>query len=114
MTWRLTLDGQNFSNPIEWRDDQYDAGWEDDFFAIKGSGSFTFQGDAYQYIKSVYDAGYCSTIDVRIYLCGERFFDGLIFVSEGSYDLVKCTVNVAVADNSYLAIINNKRKQKYF
>ena len=112
--WRLTLDGQNFSNPIEWRDDQYEASWQDDFFAISGSGSFTFQGDAYAYIKGVYDAGYCTTIDARIYLCGERFYDGLIFVSEGSYDLVKCTVNVAISDNGYLAIINNKKKQKYF
>jgi len=114
MTWRITLDGQNLGDPVEWKDDSYTAGWSDDFFAISGAGSFTFINEAYDYIFSVYEASYCATIETRVYLDGEAFHDGLIFVSESVFDLVKRTVNVAVSDNGYLAILKNKRKQVYF
>ena len=114
MSWRITLDGQNLGDPIEWKQDSYTASWSDDFFAVSGSGSFTFAGEAYEYIKGIYDSGYCNTIESKIYICDSLFHTGLIFVSEASFDLIKCTVNVAVSDNGYLAILKNKRKQEYF
>ena len=114
MSWRITLDGQNLGSPVEWQSDGYAAQWDNDFFSVSGDGSFTFVDDAYKYIKGLYDTSYCSVIEAKVYICDELFHTGLIFISESVFDLIKCTVNCAVSDNGYLAIIKNKQRQQYF
>lgn len=113
MEYRLTLDGQNFT-PIEWRDGSFSAGWDDDVFYATGGASLNFSGEAYEYIYGVYTAGYCNTIECKVYYCDELLHTGLIFVSEAVFDLVKCLVNVAVSDDGYIARVKNKSDQKYY
>lgn len=113
MSFRLTLDGQNFT-PSDWKGVAFELGWVDEVFFVKGGGSLNFYGDAYEYIKSVYDSSYCGTIECDVYFCDELVHTGIIFVSEAVFDLVKCVVNVAVSDNGYIAKIKNKGEQKYY
>lgn len=113
MSFRLTLDGQNFT-PSDWKGVAFELGWVDEVFFVKGGGSLNFYGDAYDYIKSVYDSSYCGTIECDVYFCDELVHTGIIFVSEAVFDLVKCVVNVAVSDNGYIAKIKNKGEQKYY
>jgi len=111
--FRLTLDGQNFADPLEWQEFSIVKAWEDDVFQQTVELTYTFTGDGYAYIVEQYDAGFCGQIDVRIYICGEDKFNGKIFLSEIEIDRVRCQVVVSIANNNYNAFIKNKADQKY-
>ena len=113
MSYRLTLDGQNF-DPQEWKDTEFVTGWEDDVYSTKGNASLTFTGDAYAYLVGRYDASYCNTVECKIYICDELRHTGLIFLSEAQIDRIKCTISVSVSDVDWNALVKNKRKQVYY
>ena len=113
MIFRLTLDNLDFT-PIEWQQAEFVASWQDDVFTVTGSQSVTFEGEAYSYLRSQFDANYCGTIDCIIYISDSITHKGLIFLSEIEWDLIKCQANCSISDNGFLAIIENKKEQPYF
>lgn len=111
--FRLTLDGQNFT-PTEWREMSFLTGWEEDVYSTTGDLSYTFTGEAYDYLVGRYDLSYCNTVECKIYICDELRHTGLIFLSEADIDRKRCTINVAVSDNDWNALVKNKKKQVYY
>jgi len=111
--FRLTLDGQNFTDPLEWRDFSIVRAWEEDVFQKKVELSYTFIGDAYAYIVAQYETSFCGQIAVKIYVCEDEVFSGLMFLSEIDIDRVRCEVSAPISNDNYNAFIKNKADQKY-
>ena len=113
MTYKLTLNGNEYS-PIEWADTEFTAEWVDNFFIVSGDQSLTFDGEAYEYLRELFNANYCAVVDARVYIDDVLTHQGFVYLSEIQWDLIRCTANCAVSDNGYLAIIENKKDQKFY
>ena len=113
MIFKLIIDGVECM-PLDWASTEIIGSWDDDFFAITGSLSLNFEGDEYHYLRGIYETAYCSSLPTKLYIENILIHEGLMFLSEAEWDLIKCIVNVAISDNGYLATILNKGKQVYF
>jgi hypothetical protein len=114
MSFRITLDGQNLGDPQEWRELAIVSEWSDDIFTTTCSNTFTFAGEAYEYLIDLYDSAYCSVVVARIYVCDDLVHEGRLYLSEATIDRVQCTIRVNVSDIGWNAYIKNKAKQKFF
>jgi hypothetical protein len=116
--YRYYLDGTLYSDPIGW------DGWKTDLVRDDGlrgivereQGKVTFTGDAYAYILSRREEGFCASVTVIIEEDCSRSnnfiesFDGNIFLSDVEFDITNCSCDCELVDNSYFARINNNRQ----
>lgn len=78
------------------------------------NGSIDFYGGAYVYLRQLFNDGICNNVDVVITdSCADgspvNIFNGVIFISDIEWNLIKCSATVEIVDNSYIAkIYNNK------
>ena len=86
MSFRITLDGQNLGDPQEWRELAIVSEWSDDIFTTTCSNTFTFAGEAYEYLIDLYDSAYCSVVVARIYVCDDLVHEGRLYLSEATID----------------------------
>ena len=112
MTFKLLLDGTEYT-PFEWANTEFVREWEEDIFEYKMDTQYTFDGEAYKYIKSVFDGGFCDVVETKIYIDGSLEFVGNIFVSDCEFDLIKCTVSCPVSDANLATFIRTKQRQRY-
>jgi hypothetical protein len=111
--FRLTLDGQNFTDPVEWREFSIAKTWNDDVLLETAQLSYTFIKDAYDYILSVYEQGFCAQIDAKVYIRGTLRFRGKIFLSDIEIDRIKQTISATISNEDYNSYIKNKARQQY-
>ena len=110
------LDNTLFDNPNNWEELTESISYSSEVsgYIIEIKGGVNFYGGAYAYLRSVFEAGICESIDVKILdSCADgnykQIFEGLIFVSDIEWNLIKCTAAVQFVDNSYISkIYNNK------
>ena len=80
--------------------------------------TLTFYGDAFDTLIASYGAGFCNDHTIRIdESCDEgrsytTIYDGIIFISDCTFDYNNCTVEAKVQDNSFYAKINNNKSIK--
>ena len=113
MSFRLTLDGQNFPDPVEWQDTTITKEWNDDVFDVSADITYTFIGTGYDYLLAAYDDEFCSQVTAKIYICDELKYVGKIFLSEITVDRVRCEISATISDQGYRAFIKNKERQPY-
>jgi len=82
------------------------------------TGAIIFIGSDYDFLRALFDAGYCTDVDVDI----QYSEDGGLWVSKSKgiiklvavkWDLVKKQVECPVTDNSFLSKINNNKSIKF-
>ena len=84
------------------------------------TGSITFIGTDYDFLRALYDADYCQDVDIDIQYSadGGNFWQskvkGIIKLVGNNWDLIKRQVECPITDNSFLAKINNNRKTKFY
>ena len=116
--YKYQLDGTYYDDPLGW------SGWRTDLRRDDGlrgiieqqQGAVTFSGDAYSYIHTKREEGYCASIAVTIWEdCGHtgnytREFDGNIFLSDVVFNITHCRCECTLVDDSYFARIANNRQ----
>lgn len=116
---QIYLDGTLYENPNGWENLQDRVFYSEDIsgYVNELAGNLIFYGGAYAYLRSKFDTGICESVTVQINeACADsiykKIFDGLIFISDVEWNIVKCSATVQVVDNSYIAkIYNNKAIQ---
>jgi hypothetical protein len=82
------------------------------------TGSILFIGSDYDYLRGLYDGGYCTDVDIDIqYSVDGGFWEskskGIIKLVSLKWDLVKKQVEAPITDNSFLSKINNNKSIKF-
>lgn len=82
------------------------------------SGNLTFQGSDYDYLRSLYDANYCTDIpiDVQYSIDGgiwESKIKGTIKLVSAEWNIIMREVSVTITDNNFLSKINNNKSIKF-
>lgn len=118
--FQFLLDNQYVDDPKGWEDvdttikrDQTISG-----LLISQEAQLEFYGNGYTYIKSQFDTqGFCSFVEIEIrQTCDqinyEKIFNGIIYLSDCEFDLMRCSVKVKTVDDSFYARINNNKSLK--
>jgi len=113
---RFYLDGTLYDNPNKWETLTDRLYYSEDVsgYVNELNGGVDFYGGAYQYLRDKFNEGICDSVNVIITEnCAdgeyEKIFEGLIYISDIEWNLVKLSATVEFVDNSYIAkIFNNK------
>lgn len=118
--FRFYLDNQLSENPLNWQDTQIVIERDE---VIKGllygyTTPITFTGFGYEYLKGLFDDGFCNKATALIQIdCDDGYtdlFEGIIFITECEFNLERCTVSAVINDNHYGARIKNNKNIKSF
>lgn len=114
--WQFYLDGSLVNDPIGFDDSvinlERDA--EIDGLFVKYTNKLRWYGAAYTYIKSKFEANFCSTIDIDImYKCRDGNYDllyrGIMILSELEFDEQKCIIDATIEDDSFSGRITRNK-----
>lgn len=123
MELQFELDGIIVETPKDWQ--SLSLVWEFDdvtrFFTKTLDLDVTFHSDGFTYLDQQFNLnGFCERINVVVkHKCdGDTdfsiIFNGIIFISDCTFNLQKCTVQCGISDDSYNAKIKNSQKMKFF
>lgn len=115
------LDGTLYDNPNGWETLVDRIYYSEDVsgYLRELNGSLTFYGAAYEYLRTKFDSGICDNVNVIITdTCADgtavNIFEGIIFINDIEWNILKCSATLEIVDNSYIAkIFNNKAIQCY-
>ena len=120
---RFSLDGIVVATPKDWNTSVLVWEFDDDFrfWSRQWEGDVTFHSDGFTYLTDQFiNSGFCDTVNIQVdYKCdGDADFSiihtGLIFVSDCSFNLQKCTVQCGLSDDSWKAKIKNSQSMEFF
>lgn len=115
--FQFYLDGTLVQDPKGWED--LDTTIKRDYtlqgLLISQESQPEFYGDGYDYIKGVFDAhDFTASIEIEIrQTCDQKnyqqIFQGVIYVADCVFDLMRCSVKCKTVDDSFYAKINNNK-----
>jgi len=118
---KFYLDGTEYENPYLWETLKERVYFTDVVggYLTEISGTVEWFGGAFSYLRGLFLSGICETVSVLITdNCADgnekKIFEGLIFISDIEFDLIKCIAKVEFVDNSFISKIDNNKSIKCY
>ena len=113
--FEVRLDGQLFEEPIGIKalDERIYFDKELSMYLNQLDGDLTFKGDAYNYLRGIFNDSLCNKVDVEIKdLRTNETYNGVSFINDMDWNLSKRLVDVNVVSDDYVALIKNNKSIK--
>jgi hypothetical protein len=118
---KFYLDNTLYDNPHGWETLNERLYYADGIngYLTEINGTILFFGGAYTYLYNQFQLGICNSVSILITdNCADgnekKVFEGLIFLTEVTFDLINCSAEIELQDNSFLAKIDNNKSIKCY